>query len=133
MADVPCDGCTLCCRANSFVPLQEGDSAADYKTQQIGGVVGLAWNSRGDCIYVTDKGCSIHGRAPTLCRFYDCRGHFLSQQYPELAALGDPILARGLDLTVKPTDDMLKCRVFARGRDLLRAPVPASDRAQEVE
>lgn len=98
MSAVPCGGCTLCCRGRQFVPLVEGDRDDFYQTQQIAGVVGLAWKVNGDCIYVTDKGCSIHTRAPRVCRHYDCRGHFAAQRHPELAAAEDPIMARGRDL-----------------------------------
>jgi len=33
----------------------------------------IAHLPNGDCVYLGDNGCTIHGRAPALCRAADCR------------------------------------------------------------
>lgn len=33
----------------------------------------LARKPNGDCVYLTDGGCSIWHHAPSLCRVFDCR------------------------------------------------------------
>jgi hypothetical protein len=33
----------------------------------------LAHKPNGECVYLNEQGCSIHGRAPSLCRTADCR------------------------------------------------------------
>jgi Fe-S-cluster containining protein len=39
-------------------------------------VVQLAHRANGDCVYLGDNGCTIHDRAPTVCRLFDCRTLF---------------------------------------------------------
>ncbi|HEY6906570.1 MAG TPA: YkgJ family cysteine cluster protein [Ignavibacteriaceae bacterium] len=72
---VPCNGCTLCCQGDAIRLLEE-DDPAEYITEPhayIPGALMLAHKSNGDCIYLDGKGCSIHHRAPSLCRAADCR------------------------------------------------------------
>ena len=38
----------------------------------------LRRRENGDCIYLAEGGCSIHGRAPKVCQEYDCRLDFLN-------------------------------------------------------
>lgn len=33
----------------------------------------IAHKPNGDCVYLAGNGCTIHGRAPALCRAADCR------------------------------------------------------------
>ena len=76
---VPCNGCTLCCHKDA-VRLLPGDSQ-NYLIQHhpiILGAVALAHKPNGDCVYLTDKGCSIHYRRPTMCREMDCRNIAIS-------------------------------------------------------
>lgn len=83
-AHVPCNGCTACCR-NELLMLhpEMGDRAEDYETQvatnPITGKQGLALKQKpnGDCIYLGERGCTIHGRAPAICKEFDCRRFFL--------------------------------------------------------
>lgn len=79
-AHVPCAGCTACCRNELLFLHQEmGDRPADYMTKPafnpLTGRVGVALQQRknGDCIYLGAGGCTIHGRAPAICREFDCR------------------------------------------------------------
>jgi Fe-S-cluster containining protein len=82
-ADVPCGSCRRCCRGNSIVMLlpDEGDVVASYEHEIINlpgagrGPV-LKRKPNGDCTYLGENGCTIHDRAPTICRVFDCRGAY---------------------------------------------------------
>jgi hypothetical protein len=45
--------------------------------QEQDGTVELDRRDNGDCVYLTDAGCGIHGHAPDICRRMDCRELFL--------------------------------------------------------
>jgi hypothetical protein len=48
----------------------------DYKTEphpHIAGALMIAHKSNGECVYLDERGCSIHDHAPSLCRTADCR------------------------------------------------------------
>ncbi|HGX3708931.1 TPA: YkgJ family cysteine cluster protein [Escherichia coli] len=78
---LPCNGCTACCRGDAIsIHPELGDVADDYETvphyiPQMAekGVRMLAHKPDKTCVYLTETGCSIHGRAPALCREFDCR------------------------------------------------------------
>ena len=73
--NVPCNGCTLCCQGDAIRLLEEDDPKS-YETEPhpyIPGALMLAHKPNGDCIYLDDNGCSIHSRAPSLCKSADCR------------------------------------------------------------
>lgn len=113
MASVPCNGCTACCRNELlFLHPEMGDRADDYQTMPavnpITGKPGLALahNENGDCIYLGEGGCTIHSRAPAICREFDCRRFFLS--------LGDRTTRRRLLKTGLVTKD-----VYDAGRSRL--------------
>ncbi len=83
-ADVPCDGCTACCRGGELVVLfpEDGDDVSLYdcdtvKTSRETLHV-LRHRPNGDCIYLGDNGCTIYDHAPAVCRRFDCRRYFLS-------------------------------------------------------
>ena len=78
--DVPCAGCTACCRDGSMVVVKAeyGDDVASYKTQEVHGIVMLTQKINGECIYLGATGCTIHDRLPAVCRSFDCRVEFLS-------------------------------------------------------
>jgi len=80
---VPCNGCTLCCRNDMILLHPEcGDRASDFITQEVAHPftgrpsLMLAKKPGPDgkpvCIYLGDTGCTIHGRAPAICRELDC-------------------------------------------------------------
>ena len=88
-AILKCNGCTQCCRGpgrvlflNPRQPLKHldvniitryyPDSSKKYK------LFVLKQKDNGDCIYITDKGCSIWDKRPEECRTYDCRRHMAS-------------------------------------------------------
>jgi Fe-S-cluster containining protein len=83
--NVPCGACRLCCRSNSIVMLleREGDVVASYEHEVVdlpGAGRGpiLKRKPNGECIYLGKNGCSIHDRAPAVCRVFDCRGAYLA-------------------------------------------------------
>lgn len=63
--------------------LLEGDDPRLYQTRVLNGRLHLdikpgtlTKDGNGDCIYLTDKGCSIHSYAPKMCKGFDCRVFF---------------------------------------------------------
>lgn len=80
-AVVPCNGCTACCRGDAIsIHPELGDVAADYETvphfipeMAAKGVLMLAHTPEKACVYLSPAGCKIHGKAPALCREFDCR------------------------------------------------------------
>lgn len=83
-ADVPCGSCNLCCRT-LMVPLskeevESGQYDGHYAriTAPDGRHMGHALLRRptGECVYLVDGRCSIHGRAPHVCQRFDCRELF---------------------------------------------------------
>ena len=112
MKVVPCNGCVLCCQGDA-IRLEEEEKEGDYKTEPhpyVNGAVMLAHKPNGDCIYLENNGCSIHGRAPSACRIADCRS---------IAARIDFDTARHLHSIGK-----LDLRVWDRGRALLGMRIP---------
>lgn len=83
--DVPCDGCTACCRSGQalFLHPEQGDDVEAYLHRTgfdpAAGkpVYFLATDENGACVYVGAAGCTIHERRPLLCRSFDCRKHYL--------------------------------------------------------
>jgi Fe-S-cluster containining protein len=80
MVDVPCNGCTACCRFDLILlHPEDGDVVMLYETMEIinpmTGEPALALKHKpgGGCIYLGDGGCTIHGRAPVICKAFDCR------------------------------------------------------------
>ena len=90
---VPCNGCTLCCQGDA-IRLTDEDNPENYLTEPhpyIPGALMLAHKPNGDCIYLDETGCSIHGRAPSLCRSADCRSIALKYDFDtamQLHAMG---------------------------------------------
>lgn len=75
MKKVPCNGCTVCCQKDLiFLRPQLGDDPNKYDCEFVAGRYLLKHKKNGDCIYLDrNKGCTIHGRAPFVCRNLDCR------------------------------------------------------------
>jgi Fe-S-cluster containining protein len=105
---VPCNGCTLCCQGDT-VRLEKEDSPTEYKTEPhpfIPGALMIAHKPNGECIYLENNGCRIHGHAPSLCRIADCRS---------LALRIDFMTARRLHAM-----NRLDIRVWDQGHKLLQ-------------
>lgn len=83
--EVPCNGCTECCRSRQLLPLhpEQGDDVQSYRFQILKDrmsakpVFVLAADENGRCVYLGDAGCTIYERRPFLCRSFDCRKHYL--------------------------------------------------------
>ncbi|MBO0710390.1 MAG: YkgJ family cysteine cluster protein [Acetobacteraceae bacterium] len=83
MQKVPCNGCTECCRGDTIVLKPEyGDDPAAYRWHteynRVQGRMDMVLDRKpnGDCVYLSATGCTIHGKAPTVCREFDCRALF---------------------------------------------------------
>lgn len=80
-ADVPCDGCTACCRSAQFILVTPDDTAALahipaallVPAPGLPGHRVLGYDERGHCPMLIDDRCSIYEHRPTACRTYDCR------------------------------------------------------------
>lgn len=81
-SDVPCDGCTACCRASQFVHIgpEETETLAAIPAELLfpapgrpDGHVLLGYDEHGHCPMLIDDRCSIYARRPRACRTYDCR------------------------------------------------------------
>ncbi|EJM1834574.1 YkgJ family cysteine cluster protein [Salmonella enterica] len=110
-ADVPCNGCTLCCRSDAIsIHPELGDVAEDYQTEPhivpqmaADGIVMLAHKPDGSCVYLGDDGCTIHGKAPALCREFDCRrwvrklGYTKSRKLAKKGLIGMAVVRAGMD------------------------------------
>ena len=84
MVDVPCGSCRHCCQHQLLLlHPEQGDDPARYLTMAavnpLTGRPGLALRHKpnGDCIYLGETGCGIHGSAPALCKAFDCRRFYL--------------------------------------------------------
>lgn len=81
--EVPCGGCTECCKSNQglFLHPDKGDDVESYQHQVIadraGNPVFLLATNHGACVYLGPSGCTIYQRRPLLCRSFDCRKHYL--------------------------------------------------------
>lgn len=72
VSNVPCNGCTECCRGpDRQLRVRSGSTA--YKTVWINGERHLAYGPNNDCLYVGPHGCTIYEDRPAECRPYDCR------------------------------------------------------------
>lgn len=108
ITEVPCNGCTACCRGDAVRILPHED-ATQWHTEAHPNMQGarmLAHHVNGDCVYLGDGGCVIQHSKPQQCRDMDCR-----------------IIARRISWTqARKMDDrgMLNFEVWRRGRDLLK-------------
>jgi hypothetical protein len=82
--EVPCAGCTECCRSNQglFLHPEQGDEVESYRFRVAAGRDGrdvflLETTPEGACVYLGPEGCTIYERRPLLCRSFDCRKHYL--------------------------------------------------------
>ena len=107
--NVPCNGCTHCCRGDA-VRIMPHEDLTQYKTEPHPFFVGdymLAHKVNGDCIYLGENGCTIHECKPQQCREMDCRRIAAMMTFTNARKLHKQ---RGLPLAV-----------WRKGRELLRA------------
>jgi hypothetical protein len=92
LGDVPCGSCRACCRHN-LIPLmpERGDAIWTYEHEVIVTLAGpaavLQRAHSGECIYLGQDGCTIHDRAPAVCRAFDCRDLFRTKARAERDAM----------------------------------------------
>lgn len=81
-SDVPCDGCTACCRSSQFIHIAptETDALANIPRELLfpapgrpAGHVLMGYDDQGACPMLVGDACSIYRHRPTTCRTYDCR------------------------------------------------------------
>jgi uncharacterized protein len=81
-SDVPCDGCTACCRSSQFVHIapDETETVSHIPAALLfpapgrpPGHVLLGYDEHGHCPMLVDDRCSIYAHRPNACRTYDCR------------------------------------------------------------
>lgn len=68
---VNCDGCTACCKRDR-VALGPTDDPRAYRWHVEDNYAVLDRKPNGECVYLAESGCSIHGAAPLICRRFDC-------------------------------------------------------------
>lgn len=116
---IPCDGCTACCRTDQVILQPEaGDDPATYDIEYIASalypgrrVPALKRDPvTGACVYLGTSGCTIHDRAPSICRRFHCARMFKALGQMSRARR-DLLWARG---------DVLEEAIVARGRDRYR-------------
>lgn len=99
MSDVPCNGCTACCKAPIVLHPMAGDDPSDFNCTFVEGA-GYVLDSLedGSCIYVSNTGCSIWERRPAACRMADCRV-LAKMDWAQLDPLrDDAVIRQGLNL-----------------------------------
>lgn len=89
---IDCDGCTACCKGHDG-PIILTEEQSDYQCHKDSkGQWRLDQTEEGQCVYLGDRGCSIHGTSeewgegtdpadnldgptqpPRICRDFDCR------------------------------------------------------------
>lgn len=78
---IPCDGCTQCCTNDQVILRPEdGDDLSLYQWEPIKSALYPGQTRAalkrdpisGHCIYLRAHGCSIHQKAPAICRRYHC-------------------------------------------------------------
>jgi Fe-S-cluster containining protein len=81
-AEVPCDGCTACCRSSRFVHVGPDEAAAlaaipgELLFAAPGWPAGwkvMGYDREGRCPMLGDDGCTIYEDRPRTCRTFDCR------------------------------------------------------------
>ena len=81
-SDVPCGGCTACCRSSQFIHVgpDEANTLAHIPGELLfpapglpDGHVLMGYDDQGHCPMLIDDRCSIYAHRPQACRTYDCR------------------------------------------------------------
>ena len=81
-SEVPCGGCTACCTASQFIPIEPDEVATLARIprelrfpapRRPPGHVLLGYDELGHCPMLVDGACSIYEVRPRACRAYDCR------------------------------------------------------------
>jgi hypothetical protein len=99
----PCAGCRLCCtnQGREGVPLNlaAGDDPVSYKGATFrAGVWRLPVAENGNCAFLGPTGCTIHERAPSVCRVFDCRAAYILRNDPPRTPKHSPVVQHGKEL-----------------------------------
>jgi Fe-S-cluster containining protein len=137
-AHVLCGKCRACCQHETVVlqpakgdvvdsylhwimdgPIVEATARSlgiDAKTLPV-----LQRQSNGDCIYLGPKGCTIHDRAPVMCRLFDCRKFYVKYGragQPQINQKHNPIIEAGKKrLNTLPLSERLNIKSGGNGCD----------------
>jgi Fe-S-cluster containining protein len=89
---------------------EHGDKLENYQTITIQPpgmepMIVLDRYLNGDCVYLGPAGCTIYGKAPYVCRQFDCRKTFLNSTRP------------GRKKAIK--EGSMTKEIFDRGRELV--------------
>ena len=132
--DVPCAGCTACCRSSQFVLIEpdEADTLAHIPPGLLApapgrppGHVVMGYDGDGCCPMLGDEGCGIYDHRPRTCRTYDCRVFAATGVVPD-----QPLVAERVARWRFSEDDLSSTR--RRAEELLaagRLPIAAALRA----
>lgn len=104
MSDVPCNGCRRCCHGEG-IQIAEHEDHTQWQTEPypyIQGRLMLAHKPNMDCVYLGDKGCTIHGKQPQQCKDFDCRNFAKQFTYTQ----------------VRKSKGFLPLRIWQRGHEL---------------
>lgn len=86
--DLPCGDCRRCCTDWQVVGVTKQELRRfAFDVEPIPAHIDQTFMARfaailrrrenGDCVYLGDRGCTIHERAPHVCRVFDCRMMFV--------------------------------------------------------
>lgn len=104
MADVPCNGCTKCCRGGGRVVLHPGldPDPRPFDYELIPGVgYALKVKADGSCIHLTTMGCEVHANKPAQCRAFDCRVYSIGPWATMMGGINNPVIMKGMDLIIE--------------------------------
>jgi hypothetical protein len=129
-ADVPCNGCTACCRSSQFVHIDpdETDTLAHIPVELRfpapglpRGHVVLGYDERGHCPMLRHDGCSIYEHRPRACRTYDCRVFAATGVEPDAGKPDIVDRVRRWRFTYPGADDEARQRAVLAARAFLDA------------
>ena len=71
-----CSGCTACCRSEK-IPIQDFEDHSKWETTIENGHRYLK-RVKGECVYLTENGCSTYENQPFVCKSFNCVSYFRS-------------------------------------------------------
>ena len=90
-SEVPCNGCSACCRSVVAIQPERGDNPADYEcainidTSAPNRARTFSLNRKpdGSCYALRNGRCTIWDKRPYICRAFDCRKLWVMLTRPE--------------------------------------------------
>jgi hypothetical protein len=72
--ETPCNGCTICCKCDAVGLYPQEEAMFQHEPHAYAaGEKMVAHRENGDCVYLGENGCTIHGNKPIKCQTMDCR------------------------------------------------------------